>query len=190
MGLPATIRAGDSYSWIELPGCDSLGNPITAATWTATLYLRFNKAAEAATIEGAARVDGGWDFAITAATSTGFDAGQWFYQLVATSGTQAVTLRTGSLEVLPALGYTGTATAFDGRSQAQIDLEAVQAAIRAIISKGARQYTIGSRSFTAADLGQLMQRESQLKAIVAREQAADSIAKGLGDPRSLFVRFT
>jgi len=190
MGLPATIRTGDSYSWIELPSYDNLGNAITSATWTATLYLRFNKAAEAATIVGAARVDGGWDFAIAAATSTGFDAGQWFYQLVATSGAQSITLRTGTLEVQLALGYTGTATAFDGRSQAEIDLEAVQAAIRAIISKGAKQYTIANRSFTATDLGQLMKRESQLKAIVAQEKAADSIAKGLGDPGSLFVRFT
>jgi hypothetical protein len=34
-----------------------------------------------------------------------------------------------------------------------------------------------------------MQRESQLKAIVAREKAAEKVAAGLGDPRSLYVRF-
>ena len=46
-----------------------------------------------------------------------------------------------------------------------------------------------SRSFTSNDLGQLMEREAQLKAIVARERAAEKVAAGLGDPRSLFVRF-
>ena len=190
MGLPATIRAGDSYSWIELPSVTNLGAEISAPTWAATLYLRFNKSAEAATIAGSNRTDGGWDFAITAATSVNFDAGQWFYQLTAASGADVVTLRTGGLTVQPSLSYSGTAVAFDGRSQAEQDLEAVQAAIRAIVSKGAKQYTIGSRSFTANDLSQLMEREAQLKAIVNREKAADKIAQGLGDPRSLYVRFT
>ena len=55
--------------------------------------------------------------------------------------------------------------------------------------KGAKQYTIGNRSFTAIDLAQLMEREAQLKAIVARERAAEKVAAGLGDPRNLFVRF-
>lgn len=190
MGLPATIRAGDSYSWIERPGVTSIGEDIEAPTWAATLYLRFNKSAEAATIVGSSRADGGWDFTIPAATSAGFDAGQWFYQLVATYSGQKVTLRSGGLLVDASMEYTGSAAAFDGRSQAEKDLEAVQTAIRTIISKGAKQYTIGSRSYTAADLGQLMDREAQLKAIVAREKAADKIAQGLGDPRSLYVRFT
>ena len=74
-----------------------------------------------------------------------------------------------------------------GRTQAELD--EVRAAIRAIVTKGFKSYTIGSRRFDAADLGQLMQRESQLKSIVAREQAAEKVAAGLGDPRSLFVRF-
>jgi len=190
MGLPATIRAGDSYSWIELPSVTNLGVDIKAPTWATTLYLRFNKTHEAATIAGVNRADGGWDFTISAATSTGFDAGQWFYQLIAASGSEVVTTRTGTLLVQPSLSYTGSAAAFDGRSQAEKDLEAVQAAIRAIVSRGAKAYTIGSRSYSAADLGELMQREAQLKGVVNREQAADKIAQGLGDPRSLFVRFT
>jgi hypothetical protein len=39
------------------------------------------------------------------------------------------------------------------------------------------------------DVGKLMERESHLKGVVAREKAADRIAAGLGDPRNLFVRF-
>jgi hypothetical protein len=35
----------------------------------------------------------------------------------------------------------------------------------------------------------LVLRESQLKAIVARERKAAMIANGLGDPHSLYVRF-
>ena len=65
----------------------------------------------------------------------------------------------------------------------------VQTAIRALVSRGAQAYTIGSRSYTALDLGRLTARESQLKAIVAREKAAERVAAGLGDSRDLFVRF-
>jgi hypothetical protein len=39
------------------------------------------------------------------------------------------------------------------------------------------------------DLGELMERESRLKAEVKREQMADLIANGLGNPHNLFVRF-
>jgi hypothetical protein len=35
-----------------------------------------------------------------------------------------------------------------------------------------------------------MQREAQLKAVVARERAAEKIAAGLGNPGNLFVRFS
>jgi hypothetical protein len=189
MGLPATIRAGDTVSWSEPAGVSDAGDAISAPTWTGTVYLRTNTASEGATVTGSARSDGGWDFTVSATTSGGFEPGQWYWQLVASYGSAVVTLRTGGLEVLKNLAYANTPGAFDGRSQAEQDLEAVQAAIRAIVSKGAKAYTIGTRSFTAADLGQLMERETQLKSIVAREKAAEKIAAGLGDPRNLFVRF-
>ena len=189
MALPAEIRAGDTVQWIEPAAVDLTGSAATSATWTCTAYLRTNTAAEGATVTGTARSDGGWDMAISAATTGGFDAGTWHWQTRISSGATVITTGTGSFEVLAALSYAGTPAAFDGRSEAEQDLDAVQAAIRAIISKGAKQYTIGSRSWTANDLGLLMQRESQLKAIVARERAAETVAAGLGDPRNLFVRF-
>lgn len=165
------------------------GNAATSASWTLISYLRTNTASEGASVTGTARSDGGWDMAITATTSSAFDAGTWYWETRATSGATVLTVGSGTAQVLPGLNYTGTLGAFNGQSQAEQDLVAVQAAIRSIVSKGAKSYTIGSRKFDAADLGQLMEREAQLKAIVARERAAEKVAAGLGDPRSLFVRF-
>lgn len=165
------------------------GNAATSASWTLISYLRTNTASEGAAVTGTARADGGWDMAITATTSAGFDAGTWYWETRATSGATVLTVGSGTTQVLPGLNYTGQPAAFNGQSQAEQDLVAVQAAIRSIVSKGAKSYTIGSRKFDAADLGQLMEREAQLKAIVARERAAEKVAAGLGDPRSLFVRF-
>lgn len=190
MSIPAAIRAGDSVSWLQAAATDTLGNAVTSQDWTLTTYLRMNTAGEGVTVVGVADGSGGWTNTIAAATTAAMDAGVWYWQAAATSGSAVVTIGAGSLTVNPSLAYSGTAAAFDGRSQAEQDLEAVQTAIRAIISKGSKQYTIGTRSFTTIDLPALMQRESQLKAIVAKEKAAESVAAGLGDPRRVFVRFT
>jgi hypothetical protein len=186
--IPATIRAGDTLKWRDQAGTDNLGNAIDSASWSLSYFLRTNTASEGATVVGVA-YGTGWEFTLAAATSAGFDAGTWYWQAVATSGSDKVTLGAGQLQVLAALEYSGTPGAFDGRSQAQQDLDAVQAAIRALISGGAKQYTIGSRSFTKVDLSDLMERESRLKAEVKREQMAELINNGLGNPHNLFVRF-
>ena len=189
MPIPATIRAGDTVSWVEPSRLDLSDNAATSALWTFSTFLRFNAASEGATVTGTARSDGGWDMTIAAGTSAGFDVGRWSFQSrISYSGT-VITVEAGSFDVLANLYYSGSPAAFDGRSQAEKDLDAVQTAIRALVSKGAKAYTIGSRRFEAADLGQLMEREAQLKAIVAREKAAEKVAQGLGDPRNLFVRF-
>ena len=189
MTVPAEITAGSTLQWIEPAGTDPAGNPATSASWTLTISFRTNTAGEGATITGTARSDGGWDVALSAAVTGAWDAGTWYWQRKITSGDDVVITGSGTTTVLASLAYTGTPEAFDGRSQAEQDLEAVQTAIRTIISGRSKQYSIGSRSFTQLDLGQLMQRESQLKAIVARERAAEKVAQGLGDPMSVFVRF-
>lgn len=188
--VPAEIKAGDTVQWIEPAQVDLLGAAATSATWTFTTYLRTNTASEGATVAGTARSDGGWDMAISATTTEAFDAGDWFWQSVISSGATKITVGSGMLLVQPSLIYAGSPGAFNGQSQAEQDLAAVQAAIRSIISGGAKQYTIGSRSFTKLELSQLMQREAQLKAIVARERAAEKVAQGLGNPGNLFVRFS
>lgn len=189
MTVPASIRAGDTVQWIEPAAVDLDGNAATSASWTFTTFLRFNATNEGATVTGTARADGGWTLAISATTSGGFDAGVWTWQSRISSGITVITVGSGVLTVLPSLSYAGNPAAFDGRSQAEKDLEEVQTVIRAIISKQAKYYQIGSRQYTSLDLPSLMTRESQLKAIVARERAAEKIAAGLGDPRNLFVRF-
>jgi hypothetical protein len=189
LNIPRTITAGDSITWSDAAAVDAGGDPIDSSDWTLRYYLRTNAASEGATVTGSAATGGGWDFTIAAATSTAFDAGTWHWQAQATYGSLVTTLGTGPLRVLAALAYAGTPAALDGRSQAEKDLEAVQAAIRTIVEGGITQYAIGSRQATKLDLGKLMERESCLKGIVARERAAEKVAAGLGDPRNLFVRF-
>ncbi len=190
MNIPSLLTAGDTVAWTDVSTSDTLGNPVTSASWTLVYYLRTNTASEGATVTGTARPDDGWDFTITAATSAGFDAGTWYWQALATSGSDKLTLGAGTLEVKASLVYAGTPGAFDGRTQAEKDLEAVQAAIRAIVSGGAvQQYSIGSRAITKMRMEDLLALESKLKAEVARERAAEKVAAGLGNPSTMFVRF-
>jgi hypothetical protein len=188
VNIPAQIRAGDTVKWRDVAGRDNLGNAIDSS-WTLTYYLRTNTNHEGATVVGTA-YGSGWEFTIAQGTSAGFDAGQWYWQAEARKSGVHHTLGAGQLQVLAGLSYTGSPAAFDGRSQAQKDLEAVQAAIRAIVSGGVvQEYKIGTRSLKKYEMADLIQLESKLKAEVKREQAATMVANGLGSPHNLFVRF-
>lgn len=189
MNIPAQIRAGDTVTWRDEASRDNLGNPISSASWSVTYWLRTNHNHEGADVTGTA-YGTGWQFTIAAATSAGFEPGTWFWQAIASKTGSVVTLGSGQLEVLVGLSYTGLPAAFDGRSQAQKDLEAVQAAIRAIVSGGVvQEYKIGTRSLKKYEMADLIALEGKLKAEVKREQAAQLAANGLGNPHNLFVRF-
>jgi len=189
--IPSKIRAGDTVVWVDEPSVHAFGAAIDSSNHGLTYYLRTNTASEGATVVGVAE-GSGWKFTITAGTSAAFDAGVWYFQAVATAnaGGAKTTLGTGQLTVEPSLSYAGSPGAFDGRSQAQKDLEACQAAIRSLMSGGAvQEYRIGTRSLKRYDLAELLALESRLKAEVARENKAAMIANGLGNPHNLFVRF-
>lgn len=182
--------------WRDEPARDNLGNAIDGSNHSLTYYLRTNTNHQGAIVAGVTVVGTpsgtGWEFTIAAGTTDGFVAGQWYWQAVATAtvGGAVTTIGAGQLTVLPGLDYTGQPSAFDGRSQAQKDLDAVQAAIRAIVSGGVvQEYKIGARSLKKYEMADLIQLEAKLKAEVKREQAATMVANGLGSPHNLFVRF-
>lgn len=189
MNIPSEIRAGDTIQWRDDAGVDNLGNTVSSAAYTLTYWLRTNTATDGASVVGSV-YGTGWEFSIAAGTTAAFDAGTWYWQAIATKTGSTITLGSGQLLVKAALNYTGTPTALDGRTQAQKDLDAVQAAIRTIINGGVvKQYTIGNRSLSKYDLADLLALETKLKADVKREQKAQLIANGLGNPFNLFVRF-
>jgi hypothetical protein len=188
MAIPSLFRAGDTVRWRDPAGVNWLNESVTNTDYACKYYLRYNAAGEAKEIIGTS-FGNGWEFVITSADSSTMDAGTWYFQARATKSGDEVTLLEGEFEVKAQLTYTGTPGAYDGRTQAQIDLDSVQSAIRTIISDKAKSYSIGNRTFTRLDLSELRMRESQLKAEVVRERKANMIANGLGDPHKLFVRF-
>jgi hypothetical protein len=189
MPIPSLFRAGDTVRWRDPAGVNWLNESVTNTDYACKYYLRCNASVASETITGT-DYGQGWEFVIPAATSGAMNSGLWFFQAIATKSGDEVTLYEGQFEIKKKLSYTGTpGSDFEGRTQAEIDLEAVTAAIRAIISDKAASYTIGNRTFTRLNLNDLRMRESQLKAEVVRERKANMIANGLGNPHNLFVRF-
>ena len=190
MNFPARITEGDTVKWRDVAGRDTLGNPISSADWTLRYYFRFNRNNHGATATGTA-YGTGWEFSLSATTTEGFHADDTgFWQAVATKASETVTLGAGQFEIDANLAYVGTPAAFDNRTQAQKDLDAVQAAIRSIISGGAvAEYTIGNRRLKKMEMTDLLMLEGKLKAEVKREQATSLAANGLGNPHNLYVRF-
>ena len=190
MPIPKQVRAGDLIQWRDNSTVDVFGEPISSPDWTVTYYLRTNTSSEGSTVSSTAYTDG-WQFSIASSTSTNFDVGNWYFQAVADkSGAEKQTIFTGRFEVLAALSYSGTPAAYDGRSQVNKDLDLVESAIRALLNNGViQEYKIGSRTAKKYDLSELLVLKAALKAELVREQAAEKIANGLGNPHAVHVRF-
>lgn len=184
MKIPSEIIAGDSSSWLDCQTSDNLGNPIDSS-WTLTYQLR----SAALTLALTAVANGtGWKTTISTTQSATLTPGIYYWQAQASKGSDRVTLGAGQITVVQDL--TTATTGYDGRTQSELDLDAVQAAMRAMISGGAvAEYAIGGRSLRKIALADLRALESQLKARVNRERKAQKIANGEGNPNNVFVRF-
>lgn len=188
MALPTEIRQGDTLAWETGASVTPLGEPIRSGDgWTLTTYVRFNVATGATQATGTAHGDG-WRSTISANLTALFPSGlRGSWQEVASKGAEAFTIGTGAFTVVASLSAAG---AVDDRSQARRDLDACQEAIRQVMSNGGvQEFVIGNRRRKYYDLSELLALEAQLKADVVREEAAQSIANGQGNPYNLFVRF-
>ena len=189
MNIPSNIRQGVTVKWREDSSSDPFDNPITSPDWTAKFYLRTNVNLEGHTVTGT-EYGGGWEFSIAHGDTANFDAGVWYWQFEVTKGAEKFLLGSGQLTVLQTLSYTGNnPAALDGRTQAVKDLEDVETAIRAIATGRSKEYIIGDRTFKSLDLAELRKWRADLRNIVVREQKAEMMANGLGNPHAMYVRF-
>ena len=114
--------------------------------------------------------------------------GKYYWQAAATKASEKITLSAGQLKIIPSLA--NAQPNFDGRSQVEKDLDAVQSAMRSIIAGGAvQEYTISNRSLRKMTMPDLILLESKLKADLTKEQKAQKIKDGMGNPDALYIRF-
>tara|TARA_X000001388_G_C2215431_1_gene117003 strand:- start:394 stop:975 length:582 start_codon:yes stop_codon:yes gene_type:complete len=188
--LPSEITAGTTIEWVDEATTAGINETISSPDWTLEYYLRTNTASEGHTATGTQYSEStGWQFTISATDSAGFAAGNWFWSVRAFKGAKVFEIGSGELIVKQSLQYTGTPAAIDNRTQNEKDLDAVTAAIRAMVEDKAQEYSIGNRTFKRIDLDKLENLQAKLKSRVASEKRYSLISQGLGDPKNLYVRF-
>lgn len=157
--LPSSLTAGMSWRWDE-----TVPEFPPAEGWT--LSRRF--VGDSAQLELTAATSGStYQFTATATQTATLPAGEYRVTAWVTSGATkyAVDDRVLTVEADPTVLAPGSQ-----RSQAEADLVAVDAAIRAIVSGQVSSYSIGGRSFTLHSLGDLRAWRAQLAAQVWRER--------------------
>jgi hypothetical protein len=193
MNIPSLIIAGDTASWIDNAFADSANAPVDSTAYTLT--YSFRGSIPAGNVDVTAVVSGnGWKTSLTSAQTAAMNTGNGsvtvYWHAVATKSGARVTAGNGTLFLKPNIAALQTNVAFDGRSQAEIDLAAVRTEMTARISGGATlEYSIGNRSLKKEPMAALMEMEQRCLRIVAREKRASSAANGLGNPGRTSVRF-
>lgn len=188
--IPSLIYAGDTLIFDVPAFKDAIGTTIDSSLYTLTWYARTNVANEGTTVVGTPESTG-WRVTVAASTTSGFDAGLWTWQAIATYSTLTYTAGRGQFTVKASAKYAGSPGAFDDRSRAEIDLSYVEAAIRTLAQGGmVQEYAIGGRSLKRYKMVELLQLRDDLKNEIAMERKAEKIRQGLGNPGLAKVRFT
>ena len=177
---PQDAFAGDTWAWTRTL------SDYPAPTWT--LKYRFKN--ESGGFEITATASGA-DHAVSvaAATTAAYTSGNYSWVAWVEGGSsEKYTVDQGTFTVLPDFRATAAGTALDTRSHARKTLANIEAAIEAL-NLGVKSYTINNRAMTKRDLPELIQMRDTYKAEVAREEAAEKIANGLGNPKRFYVRW-
>lgn len=181
MNIPSFFYAGDTIKWSEDP-ID--GKP--SSTWTMVYAIKHASGNDATTVTGVANDSGGWDFTISATASASLHVTKHWWQVYISHSSERYTQGQGTLQVLA--NIPGDGANYDGRSQIEIDLDAVEAEIRARATGGATiEYSIGNRSLKKESISRLLELRSALRTDLAREKQAKRLSEGVG--RSIGIRF-
>ena len=190
MRIPTTLIAGDSATWVDLAFKDASGYPVSAPDYALSYALR--GPGTALDLTGTASGNG-WSFTLTPAQSAALNTqaavATWYWQAVATKTGVRLTAGDGTMVVKPNLVALNSVP-FDGSSQAEKILTAIENEVQARITGGATvEYTIGTRSLKKEPMAELIKLRQTYRNIVARERRGQMIKNGLGNPGRVGVRF-
>lgn len=180
---PARLVAGDRWAWKRT----DLGVDYPPASYALKYSLRI--AGSASTEIEATAGESGAEYIVEvpSATTGVYTPGLYVWQAYITraSDSERVMVDSGTIEII---ANADNSTA-DPRSHARKVLAAIEAVIEARASKDQEEYSIAGRSLKRTPLPDLLVLKDRYTAAVNSEIAAERIAKGLGDPRRVGVRF-
>jgi hypothetical protein len=181
---PKEFVSGETVTWRKLLA----NNP--PPDWALTYYFR-PRASGATGFNVTATNDNGVHLVTVAANVSAVTAGVYVWQAWAVKGSEERMVDSGEMTVKTSFAGSQTTAAFDTRSQAEKDLEAVRAALAGNLD--ALRYRIGSRlggreleRYTKAELLEL---EKSLAQRVNAEKARAVRLRGGGSLKNVKVRF-
>jgi len=121
----------------------------------------------------------------TATTTAAWGAGAYSWHSWVAKAAEKYTVATGDVQLVA--DPRAAAGPLDLRTEAEIALAAAKAALAAW-TPTSRSYTIGERSMTFSSTEEVVAIVKYWEREVAKERRAADLAKGLADPRRLYVR--
>jgi hypothetical protein len=172
--IPNPIIQGDTIRWIDsnLRGISPLtGEQIL---FVPGIHVLTHAIRGAVLLDVVATASGNdYESAISSVQSAALLPGLYYWQaFINLPSLWRVTIATGSLQV--GVDLASTPANYDGRSETQIQLDAVTNAITTLLAGGAVQsYSIKGRNLSRYGLAELMQLQAQLRARLMRERGGN-----------------
>lgn len=170
---PREFSPGELIEWRK-----SLTDFSAAEGWALTYYFRN---ASGTGFDAAATSDGSsWEVSVTVPANTA--PGRIDWEAWVKKGSEERSVDKGSAVVVQSLKALAAGAAFDGRTQAEKDLEAVRAALAPATAAGVQEYEIGgvgsSRRVRYFSKTELIELEKRLAQRVNRERRAAAHRRG------------
>lgn len=167
--LPDRFRAGTTVEYFRAPADYPVGDG-----WTLTLRIRGRNCLDVTATDNG---DGRFKITLSATATSGLAAGG--YQWVEEASKAGTTYEAGSgtVEITPNLATAGENAL---RSQAEKDLDLVNAAIERRLTKDMENYSIEGVTLSRAPLDVLIRLRASLEAQVARERNPGTFGRQVG----------
>ncbi len=182
MSEPKRVTAGLSWAWsATFPGYSGAdGWSIKYHFWPA------DGTGDAIEIDAVAGAGNAWSVSRTAAQTANYAPGRYSWRAIASNGAETKDqAATGSMQILP----DPTGTPVDGRSHAEIVLEAIEAVIERRASSSQKKLDIEGQSLEHMTHAELVKLRQQYSLEVDRIRQAKQLAKGGGFGGKIATRF-
>ena len=179
---PLVVTAGDLVTWkrtfSDYPA-DS-GWVLSYALTTTSLRITFSS-----TASGADHL-----VSVAAATTAAWVAGNYLIQGYVTKAATSERYRVFEANIEILTNLAAASAGYDGRSHARKCLDAIEAVLESRAGKAIQSWSGLEQSFSLIPTADLLTMRDKYRVEYQAEQAASNIARGLGNKRNVFVRFT
>lgn len=180
---PETLIAGDRWAWKRT----DLGSDYPPASYALSYSARREGTGDPEISITANESGSEYHVEVAAATTATYRDGTYHWQayITRTSDSERVTVARGTWVVKA----NRDADNVDPRGHVKKVLDAIEAVIEGRATLDQESYSIAGRSLSRTPIADLLVLRDKYKAELARETAAERVARGLGNQTKVLVRF-